>query len=256
MSNPMAYRTAESDTARARKRRETFTYVPSPRGCLAWLLDVAVVVAIITLALTVARRNTVRCDWPLRGQGRCIVETENAIGMIQERTIDGIHSLAYRTRVEVGFVTDAKNKDPEAQFGTRSIEMWDEAGADALEAFASERADPRLQISRGPDSPVRAGIGFFLLLAAYVVVTRRVAYAITIDRTARMLLVSPRGWIGATRRFELATVKTVDVENAEVARHRVRVVLTSGEHVPLTPYFSPGAHHSALAREVAEALAA
>lgn len=256
MKNPMAYRTAESDAARERKPRETFTYVPRPRGCMVWLMDLAIVAATIALVLVVARKRVVQCDWPERGLGRCVVRTENALGQVEEHVIDGIHSFAYRSRVEVGFVTDARNKDREAPFGTRAIEMWDDAGADALEDFATERAEPHLVLSRGADSPVRTGLLFFAALVAYVVVTRRSAYAITIDRQARMLFVSPRGWFGRTRRYELAKVRTVDVENAAVAQHRVRIVLKSGEHVPVTTEFSAGAHHLAFATEVALALAA
>jgi hypothetical protein len=246
----MAYRDAPSP----QKKRETFTYVPEPRGCVAWLVDLGVAVAIMTLALHVARKDTVSCSWPERSLGQCDMTTENAVGMVTRRSIPGIHSLAYRTGREIGFVTDASNKDRDVPFATRGIEMWDDASAEALETFGSERGEPTFFATRGPRSPTTVGASFFVLLAIYVAVTRRAAYALTIDRGERMLLFGPRAWFGTSRRFELASVRGIDVENADIARHRVRLVLGTGEHVPLTRSFSPGAHHRAFADEVARAL--
>jgi hypothetical protein len=252
----MAYRTVSSEGARASKPRETFTYVPQPRGCLAWLLDAAVIVAIVALALLLARRTTVSCDWPAQALGRCTMTTENALGSTQTQVLDGAHSFAYRAGNEIGFVTDAKNKDRDAPFGTRSIPMWDQASADTLMDFATERKVDHVEISHGPDHPVRVGLLFLGLLVLYVLSTRRPAYAITVDRKARMLFVSPRAWFGETKRFELNKVRAVEVENRDVAQHRVRVVLEDDKYVPITPIFTPGAHHSALAKEVSDALLA
>jgi hypothetical protein len=283
MKSAMAYRTAESG---GKKRRETFLYVPRPRGCLTWMLDLAVVVATVALALLTARKQVVSCDWPERSLATCVVHTENAAGMEADFVISGIHAFAYRTGLEIGFVTDAKNKDRDAPFGTRAIVLKDEASANALETFATTRNAPSILLAHGPEHPLRVTGLFLVALITYLVVTRRPAYSITIDREERMLFVAPHGWFGETKRVELADVQKVEIENmpcqvqsptggglepldvrseparanaitnADVGKHRVRIALKSGGYLPLTPDFSPGAHHLAIAMEVTNALVA
>lgn len=251
MKSAMAYRSAEPE---GRKRRETFLYVPRPRGCLTWMLDLAVVVAMVALALMTARKHVVSCDWPERSLATCVVHTENAVGIEADFVISGIHAFAYRTGLEIGFVTDAKNKDRDAAFGTRAIVLKDEASANALQAFATMRSTPSIRLAHGPEHPLRVTGLVMVALIVYLVVTRRPAYAITIDRDERMLFVAPRGWFGETKRVELANVEKVETENADVGKHRVRIALKGGGYLAITPDFSPGAHHLAVATEVTNAL--
>lgn len=251
----MAYRTAESDVARSRKRRETFLYVPRPRGCLSWVLDLALVIATVALALLTARKQVVACDWPEAKLAQCVVHTENAAGIEADYTVSGIHAFAYRTGLEIGFITDAKNKDRDAAFGTRAIVTKDEAGAEALESFATKRL-AHVRVEHGPEHPLLVTGLCLVVLMVYLVVTRRPAYAITIDRGERMLFVSPRGWFGKIKRVELADVRKVETENADIGKHRVRIALKSGGYLPITADFSPGAHHLVIAMEVTHALSA
>ncbi len=251
----MAYRTAESEVARTRKRRETFLYVPRPRGCLSWVLDVIVVIATVALILLTARKQVVTCDWPESKLAQCVVHTENAAGIEADYTISGIHGFAYRTGLEVGFVTDAKNKDRDAAFGTRAIVTKEDASTDALASFAINHLE-HVVVEHGPEHPLRVTGLYLLGLMIYLAVTRRAAYAITVDRGERMLFISPRGWFGETKRVELADVRKVETENADVGKHRVRIALKSGGYLPITPDFSSGAHHLAIATEVTDALSA
>lgn len=234
--------------------RETFWYAPRPRGWLRWLLDVALVVLVTALALALCRRKTVSCEWPERQTATCEVVTENAVGALRRESLAGIKSFAYRHRREVGFVTDAKNKDATANFGTRSIEMWDDASAAALEAFARERSGPRFSATRGPDSPPLLGAGLFALFALYVLATRRAVYALTVDRGAGRIDVREGGLFGARQSFDLDRVKAVEVERKAKAL-RVRLVLEDGARVPISPVYTPGVHHETFAKQVRRAMA-
>ena len=244
-----------SEPQRARPARQTFTYVPRPRGVRAWLLDLGLVAVTVALVLNFARRDTVSCAWPPVGYARCDLEKVNAIGQSQVRTIEGIHGAGQRSGRSVQLVTDAKNKDEDAQFGTRKIEMGDELSARALHSFASSREPSALVVVHGPSRPWLAGLGFFALLLLYVALTRRAALALTIDREACTVVVAPYGWFGAARCLPLDDVRAVEVESLDGTRARVRFELSSGERVALSNGYFKGDHHLAFATEVAHGLA-
>ncbi len=244
-----------SDSFAAAPGRRTYTYVPRPRGVRGWLLDLLLVAITVALVLNFARRETVSCAWPEAGYGRCDLEKVNAVGSVQARTVEGIHGLGQRSGRTVQLVTDAKNKDVDAQFGTRKIEMWDEPAARALEHFAASHDQPAFVAVHGPSRPWLAGLALFGLLLTYVALTRRPAFAVTIDRPGASFIVAPYGWFGAERRYSLDEVRAVEVESPDGQRSRVRFELSSGERAALSERFFPGDHHLAFATEVARALA-
>jgi len=136
------------------------------------LIDIVVVGACIACILHMSRRRAVECSWQgLRAS--CTVESEDSLGRVERETIDGIRSAAYRSGAVVGLVTDAQHHGEHALFGTREIELGDDADAVRLNAFAADHEPERISITSGVAHP-RLMTGLLLAgLLAYGVLTRR-----------------------------------------------------------------------------------
>jgi hypothetical protein len=235
---------------RARERSgggpRTLAYVPRPRGKLGYLADVAVVLLAITVLVGFVRAHRLRCAWE-GVRAACTWTTENALGARTEQTIAGIHGVAFRSGTTVGLVTDAANKDEDAPFGTRRVEMWDEPSALALRAFADDPG-ATLQLSTGPSRPLLVTAGVLGALLAYAIGTRPISFSLSVDVREGIVTLRRGGVLPRTARYELSMVRGVDVENAAPGRHRVRLVLADGAVRPLTVGFYPGERHHAFAR--------
>jgi len=135
------------------------------RALLLWLVDLAVVAAAIACIMHVSRRYTISCGW--HGvRASCRLEAEDSLGRVEHREIDGIRGVAYRRGTIVGLVTDARNKDTTALFGTSEIDAPTAADAETLRAFADDRVPDHVGILSGVAHP-RWVTG--LLLAAILV---------------------------------------------------------------------------------------
>jgi hypothetical protein len=137
-----------------------------------WLFDLAVVAAAIACILHVSRRRSVSCDWHGM-RATCVVETEDSLGRVQRRTIEGIHGAAYRNGRYVGLVTDARHKDVEALFGTAEIEAPTEAEAERLRAFADDHEPDHYGLRAGVAHPRLVTAAFLLGLIVFGFFTGR-----------------------------------------------------------------------------------
>jgi len=232
----------------------SLVYVPEPRGCLGRIFDAIVIVAIIALTARYARRQEIACEW--RGAtASCTTSIVSAFGRRSTSLIEGIHSFAYRSGEKIGVVTDARNKDEKASFGTREIETWDAASADAIESFADQRKKS-VAIAHGPTHPIAITIVAMLAVLGYAWITRPHALLVTIDPTS-IVIVRRALTFARTERYDRAEIRAFDVESAPRAQgagHRVRLV--RGDFLPLTRAFFPGKHHHKFAERACAALEA
>ena len=112
------------------------------------------------------------CGW--HGvRASCAVEAEDSLGRVRTEQIDGIRGAAYRTGSVVGVVTDARNKDAEALFGTRMIELGSQADAERLYAFVDDRTPATISVAEGAEHPRRGTFAWLFGLLAYAFVSRR-----------------------------------------------------------------------------------
>ncbi len=139
---------------------------------LRWVFDLAVVAVVIACILHFSRRKSVDCAWA-RLRAACVVETEDSLGRVEHTEIAGIRGAAYRSRNEVGLVTDAQNKDETAFFGTRAITLDDAASAERLRAFATDRDPEHFAIASGVAHPRWMTASLLVALGIYAFVTRR-----------------------------------------------------------------------------------
>ncbi len=142
------------------------------RAILRWLVDLAVVGVAIACILHISRRHEVVCDWA-RMRASCTVEAEDSLGRVQRASIEGIRGAAYRSGSVVGLVTDAKNKDELALFGTREVELGDAQSAEKLRAFAADRDPDHIEITSGVAHPRLTTAAILAALLVYGVATRR-----------------------------------------------------------------------------------
>jgi uncharacterized membrane protein len=142
------------------------------RRVLFWLVDLAAIVVVIACILQFARHRSVTCSWA-GSRASCDVEAEDSLGRVQRAQIEGIRGAAYRTGNAVGLVTDARNKDDLALFGTRMIEVQRLEDAQRLYAFADDRAPQSIAIASGIAHPRWLTAALLGALLAYALLTRR-----------------------------------------------------------------------------------
>ncbi|HSQ67710.1 MAG TPA: hypothetical protein VLM85_31080 [Polyangiaceae bacterium] len=225
----------------------TFFYIPRPRR-LGWLLDLAVVAATIACIMHFSRHYVVDCRWD-KVRASCDVSYEDALGRQTRETVAGIRGSAYRSQAVVGLVTDARHKGENALFGTREVLLDTTDAAQRLEAFASDGEPEHLSIESGAPKPLLLTVGLLAALLVYMLATRSRAVRVEVDDCTRSVTV--RG--GQPARYAIEAIRSVWVEDAREGQ-RVVLRLQSGEARPLTDDFSKGAHHGALATQLASAL--
>ena len=225
----------------------TLVYIPRPRR-LGWLLDLAVVAATIACILHFSRRHVVDCRWD-KLRASCDVASEDALGRQTRETVTGIRGSAYRSHAVVGLVTDARHKGENALFGTHEVLLDTTDAAERLEAFASDREPERLSIESGAPKPLLLTVGLLAALFVYTLATRSRTLRVEVDERAKSVTV--RG--GQPARYAVDAIRSVRVEDAREGQ-RVVLRLQSGETRPLTDEFSKGAHHAALAAQLAAEL--
>jgi hypothetical protein len=225
----------------------TFVYIPRPRR-LGWLVDLAVVAATLACIVHFSWRRLVDCRWD-KLRASCDVAYVDPLGRQTHESIAGIRGSAYRSHAVVGLVTDARNKGEHALFGTHEVLLDTTDAAERLEAFASDREPDRIALETGAHSPLLVTIGLLAALLVYAIVTRSRTLRVEVDERDNVLTVR-----GAERaRYAIDTIESVSVEGRGRGQ-RVVLRLRSGEARPLTDGFSKGAHHQALAAQLAAAL--
>jgi len=225
----------------------TLLYIPRPRR-LGWLIDLAVVAATVACILHFSRRRAVDCRWD-NMRASCDVAYEDSLGRQTRESIAGIRGAAYRSDAVVGLVTDARHKGQAALFGTHEILLDTVDAARRLETFASDREPEHLALEAGAPKPLLLTAGLLAALLVYALVTRSRAMRVVIDHRAKSL--SVRG--GERAEYSIESIDSVAVQDARDGK-RVALRLRSGEVRPLTDAFSKGAHHEALASQLADAL--
>jgi hypothetical protein len=146
--------------------------VPLLRRLAFWLVDLAVVVVVVACVLHFCRRRSVACSWEGM-RASCRVETEDSLGRVERHTIAGVRGAAYLDGLYVGLVTDARNKDDLALFGTSEIEVANVADARRLRAFADDHEPDHIAISSGVAHPRWVTAGLLASLLVYGFVSRR-----------------------------------------------------------------------------------
>ncbi len=142
------------------------------RRVLFWLVDLAAIVVVIACILQFSRHRSVTCSWT-GARASCALEAEDSLGRVQHARIDGIRGAAYRTENVVGVVTDARNKDDLALFGTRMIEVDRIEDAKRLYAFVDDRGPDSIAIASGVAHPRWMTAGLLGALLVYAFLSRR-----------------------------------------------------------------------------------
>lgn len=228
-------------------------YRPRPRGCVGWAVDLLVLVAVVVAVALYARRDEIACAYN-GATASCTISMTDALEVRTTRRIDGIHSLAYRSGTHVGLVTDAKNKDAMAPFGTREIEAWDETAAKALESFFEERSGP-IALWHGPAHPSLYGLLAMLVVFSYAAATRPLSFVVRIDRDRKILVLQRRGpfFSRHAQSWDLSAVRAFDAQT-DGKRYRVRMMTSDGRSLLFTERFWPGEHHDDFVARVNDAL--
>jgi len=136
-----------------------------------WLVDLAVVVAVIACILHQSRRRSIACAWEGR-RASCAIEVESSLGRVRSDAIREIRGAAYRSKNVVGFVTDADNKGENALFGTREIAFNDEGDAERFYAFAYDHDPQRVEAREGVERPLVVTAAWLGALLLYAIVSR------------------------------------------------------------------------------------
>ena len=142
------------------------------RKVLRLLVDLAVIGVTIACILHYSRRREVTCAWKdLRAS--CHVEVEDSLGRVERADVTGVHGAAYRRDALVALVTDARNKDETALFGTRDVQLDSVADAEKLRAFANDREPDHIELLSGVRRPRVVTIAFLAGLVVYAFLTSR-----------------------------------------------------------------------------------
>jgi hypothetical protein len=144
------------------------------RTALRLLVDLAVVAVTIACILHYSRRRDVTCEWKdVPRRASCHVEVEDSLGRVERAGITGVRGAAWRRDALLALVTDARNKDETAFFGTREVQLDSVADAEKLRTFAVDREPDRIELLSGVRRPRVVTIAFLVGLLVYAFLTSR-----------------------------------------------------------------------------------
>ncbi|CAN5749943.1 hypothetical protein BH09MYX1_BH09MYX1_08060 [soil metagenome] len=228
-----------------------FDYVPRRRRWFQFLLDIAVVVALVYGVYKAAWWWKLDCSWH-GTRAECTRISEDSLGRRKVQQVDGIRGLAFQQDNHVGFVTDADHADELALFATHEVLVGSTAEALELRRFADEREPEVVAYHAGIPHPLVISILGLLAVFAWAFFTRTRRYRITIDPAARELVLSR----GIFRGSERSPLGDVNVELEQGTKGTYRVCLRSKATTShITQLYHVGTHHCDFVTVASAALA-